>query len=333
MSVFSTEQFQEAQPSSLSLFSLPPTQTAIEKISFQEVRPISQLTGYNTPIEFLISGQNGMEAELFANGTSVDMEGAILGDLFNLDRLVLNSVQMSVKLYRSKPEFCLMTDEQSPDYQIFIEDIILKVCKVQVNPAVIYGQAEVLKHENAKYPFTRTEIKQVSIPAGQINFTFDNIFQGLRPNKVVVAFVKSEAVAGAWTLNPFNFHHFDLSQIGLFVDSVPVSGNIMKLNYDNTIGQTTIPAFTQMFEITDKWMCDSGNQLDRHDLAGGYALYCFEIEPNFGNDMNYLSLLKQGNVRLEAQFNKPLPTATTCIIYAEYPGYFEINGARDIVIE
>lgn len=55
-----TEQFRDAQPSSLDLFSLPPTQTAIEKMYYQEVRPISQLSG-NSPIEFTISGQNGME--------------------------------------------------------------------------------------------------------------------------------------------------------------------------------------------------------------------------------------------------------------------------------
>ncbi|KAJ8307849.1 hypothetical protein KUTeg_014632 [Tegillarca granosa] len=344
MAALTTEQFQEAQPSSLNLFTLPPTQTAIEKVYFQEVRPISQLTGNNTPIEFIISGQNGMEyidmkrskiyvkakiqhsdgskylstefvgpsnlllhsmfsqcdvtlqgksitsttshypykamiqtllkygnqakmsqltsqlwlkdtsghmddndvengsntalyerAQFFNGGKSVDMEGPILHDLFSLDRYLLNQVAVSVKFYRSKPEFYLMTSETSPDYEIFIEDICLKVCKVQVNPAVIYGQAEVLKQTNAKYPYTRTEIKQISIPTGQISCAFDNLFQGLKPNRVVIAFVKSEAAAGSYTLNGYNFHHFDLSQIGLFVDSIPVSGNVMKLSYDNIL--------------------------------------------------------------------------------------------------
>lgn len=55
-----TEQFRDALPSSLDIFSLPPTQTAIERMYYQEVRPISQISG-NSPIEFIISGQNGME--------------------------------------------------------------------------------------------------------------------------------------------------------------------------------------------------------------------------------------------------------------------------------
>jgi hypothetical protein len=90
----------------------------------------------------------------------------------------------------------------------------------------------------------------------------------------------------------------------------------MKLNFNAKSGRTIIPAYYNMFEITSKWMRDADNQIDRNDFAGGYALYCFEIEPNFGNEGNYITLVKQGNVRLEAQFAKPLKKATTCILYA-----------------
>ncbi|KAJ8309732.1 hypothetical protein KUTeg_011597 [Tegillarca granosa] len=242
MSVLSTENFSETGPRSLDLFSVPPTQTAIEKIIFEEVRPISQITG-NAPIEFIISGQN--ESKL------VDMEGQIFHDLFNLDRYILNQVAIGVKLYRSKPEFCLITNENQPAYEVVIEDIILKVAKVIVSPSVIYGHAEVLKHTNAKYPYTKTEVKMMTIPS----------------------------------------------------------------------------------EATGKWLHDSDNGLTRKSISGGYALYCYTIEPNFGDDGNYLTLLKQGNVRLEATFGTALAASTTCIVYAEYPGYFEISASRDIILE
>ena len=60
MSVLSNENFKEAMPSQLSLFDLPPTQTAVENIYFQDVRPISQISE-NSPIEFQLSAQNGMD--------------------------------------------------------------------------------------------------------------------------------------------------------------------------------------------------------------------------------------------------------------------------------
>ncbi|MES9885140.1 MAG: hypothetical protein ABW185_30230, partial [Sedimenticola sp.] len=52
--------FKEAQPSQLSLFDIQPTQTAVQNIYYSEIRPITQITR-NGPIEFVISGQSGME--------------------------------------------------------------------------------------------------------------------------------------------------------------------------------------------------------------------------------------------------------------------------------
>ena len=173
-----------------------------------------------------------------------------------------------------------MTKEVSPEYEIVIEDIILKACKIQVNPGVIFGHASVMQNTNAKYHYTKTEVKLLTIPSGNSSFTYDNLFQGLRPNRCVIGFVDSTATTGDFTLNPYNFQHFNLTQIGLFVDSVPVGGNVLKLNFNATNGRTIIPAYNSMFEIADKWMRDADNQIDRTDYAGGYALYCFEIEPH-----------------------------------------------------
>ena len=59
-----------------------------------------------------------------------------------------------------------MTNAASPDFKVLIEDIVLKACKAQINPAVIYGHEEILKSVNAKYPFTKTEVKHIVIAAG-----------------------------------------------------------------------------------------------------------------------------------------------------------------------
>ena len=441
MTTLSTEHFQEAQPSGLMLFTLPPTQTAIERKYYQEIRPISQVTP-NAPIEFLVTGQNGMEyvdlknsklyvkvkiahrdgsrlldtefvapinlimqtmfqaiditlqgkpvtsttshypyksiietllsygydakrsqltAQLFykdrgnnlddnnvsagqnsglyerslffTSNKSVDLEGPLLSDVFNIERYILNQVAIGVRLFRSKDEFCLMTNELGPDFHLVIEDIILKVCKLQVNPAVIYGHAEIMKTMPALYPYTRTEVKMMAIPSGQVNFTWDNMFQGIRPQKLVIGFVNSQAVASSFSLNPFNFQHLSLNRICVYVDNMPVGGNAMRLNFDESVGINSVSAFTNMFETTSKWTADAGNQIQRADFSKGYALYCFEIEPQFDSDVNYLTLLKQGNTRIETQFNNALPSTTTCIVYATFPAMFSITNTRDVIIE
>lgn len=70
-----------------------------------------------------------------------------------------------------------MTNEDSPDFQVVIEDIVLRVCKLQINPGLIYGHAEILQKTPALYPYTRTEIKIMAIPSGQVAFTWDTAQQ------------------------------------------------------------------------------------------------------------------------------------------------------------
>jgi hypothetical protein len=56
---------------------------------------------------------------------------------------------------------------------------------------VIYGHEEILKSVNAKYPFTKPEVKHIVIAAGTVNFDQDQLFQNIRPNRVVFGFINA----------------------------------------------------------------------------------------------------------------------------------------------
>jgi len=44
------------------------------------------------------------------------------------------------------------------------------------------------------------------------------------------------------------------------------------------------------------------------------------------------SLMRQGNVRIEARFKKPLPDHVACILYAHFPGHAEIDNSRIVTV-
>ena len=72
---------------------------------------------------------------------------------------------------------------------------------------------------------------------------------------------------------------------------------------------------TNLLESTRKWLNDEGMDLFRDDIAGGFALYAFDTQPDLdGNE--YLSLKKQGNVRIDVHFNTALPHTVNCIVLA-----------------
>ncbi|GFX85347.1 uncharacterized protein F54H12.2 [Trichonephila clavipes] len=116
---------------------------------------------------------------LFKNSATVDMMGRLHVDLFNQDRLLLNLVDLKIKLIRSKTEFCLMGDG---DYKVVFDHISLFVRKVRVNPGVLIGHAKALEKATAKYPIDRVVCKVFSIPQSSYSFIQDNVFRGRCPN-------------------------------------------------------------------------------------------------------------------------------------------------------
>lgn len=83
------------------------------------------------------SGQNNglfSRASYFEESKTVDLEGPLYADVFNMNHYILNQVAIGVRLYRSKGEFCLITNESTPDFQVIIEDIVLRVCKSKSIP-------------------------------------------------------------------------------------------------------------------------------------------------------------------------------------------------------
>ena len=58
------------------------------------------------------------------------------------------------------------------------------------------------------FPIKRVDCKVFSIPAGPSFF----------PKKIVVGCVPNTAYNGVYNENPFNFEHFDLSDIAVHID-------------------------------------------------------------------------------------------------------------------
>ena len=255
---------------------------------------------------------NGLydRANTIAESKRIDLQGPIFHDLFSMSRYLLNQVDVKIKLYRSPNNFCLVNGDAN-DYRINIEDIYILVKKVRVSSAVIYGHSKILERQNALYPYNKVE---VSIPTGSTNYTWENMFQGRRPNKIVLGLVKSKAVSGDYKMNPFNFENCTIQQIAVYNDGLPVERSALKLDFDAAGGTSIMRGYTNLLVSSGKWREDGGNLLDRDHYISGSTLFAFQLEPNFPQHGEYLSLVKMGNVRLEVSFKTALSGNFTVLI-------------------
>jgi len=84
------------------------------------------------------------------NRNTMDMMDPIHSDIFFQDRLILNGVNLRLKLNRAKYSFCLVSPGPGAAFKVAITEAILYVHKVKMASSVTLGHAAALKETTAK---------------------------------------------------------------------------------------------------------------------------------------------------------------------------------------
>lgn len=272
--------------------------------------------------------------ELTRNSRVVDMIGALHCDIFQQNRLLLNMVDLKIKMTQSKPSFCLMassttaTDGKTSvlDFKVVLEHASLFIRKTKVTPGVLLGHAKALEKTSAKYPIDRVICKTYSVPSGSLCFMQDNVFLGPIPKRIVIGLLDNDVINGKYGLNPFLFHHHHVNFLSVYIDGNPVPSKPLELNFDSN---NYIRAYHSLFSGFNR---DSGNFISREEFANGHTLYAFDLSPDLC-DGPHLNLQQQGNVRVEIKFNSSLTKTVSVLIYAEFENIIEITKSRHILCD
>ena len=177
----------------------------------------------------------------------------------------------------------------------------------------------------------RTDIRTFNIAEGNFGMNIEDIWQGEVPTRLVVGFVKSQAYNGDYHLNPFHFEHFDVSDIGFFVNGEATPPHpAYKLDIENGI---YLQGLNSLYKITGKTMENSDIGITREMYQQGYTLIGFDVDPTTSPDFRYVGKPREGHTKLEIRFKRGLPTPVTVILYATFPENMTIDQARNVCLE
>ena len=197
-------------------------------------------------------------------------------------------------------------------------------------PSVFLAHAKTLERGTAKYPIRRVMCKSFAIPQHYLDVNHEKLFSGQLPTRVVIGLVSNRAFNGHTESNPFNFQHFNLSEIALYLDGQQQHAiRPIQPNYEH--GQY-IRTYDSLFVGTGKLSRDEGLFITREDYANGYALYAFDLSADLGED-DHFSLVRQGNVRMAMKFAAALNTTVSVIAYAEFENVIEVDWDRNVVFD
>ena len=266
----------------------------------------------------------------FKQNNIVEFVGPLLADVCNQDRLILPGVDIDIKLWPTRDEFRLITFPEGLRCKLFIEEIYLNVCKVAVSPEVMMGHNAGLEISDAVYPFTRTDIRTFNISEGNFGTSLEDIWQGEVPTRLVVGMVNSEAVNGSYNLNPYHFQHFNVSNVGFFVNGEPTPHPAFHLDVENG---TYLQGLNSLYKISGKTMENSDIGITRDSYQEGYTLIGFDVDPTTSPDFRYVGKSKEGHTKLEIKFKSGLPNPITLILYATFPEVMSIDQARNVRLQ
>lgn len=277
-----------------------------------------------------VDGSNiggGIRNKIVTKGAKFSLYGRLHVDMFFQDRLLINNVNVRLKLNRSKDAFCIISDLTTS--KLKITQAMLTVRKVKVNPKIMLAHATILEKSTIKYPIKRVELKSFTITQGLSAKILDNVSLGPLPKKVVFGFVASNAFNGDFTLNPFNFQHFKLTKVSVSIDGEDAPYSPVIMDFDKNL---YAKAYYTLFNGLDRAGLDSGNEITPNDFAGGYAIFAFDLTPDMCTG-DHFNLVRSGNLRISVTFGSSLQTNVNCVVYMEHENIIEINKNRNIICD
>jgi len=148
-----------------------------------------------------------------AQSREFDIMGGLHADIFFQDRYMLNEVGVKIKLIRSKNAVCVIGNGK-----VVITNASLFVRKVKIMLLVFLAHAKTMEQGTAKYPMRRVVCKSFTIPRHYLDVSHEKLFSGQLPTRLVIGLVTNKAFNGHAESNPFNFQHFNLNEIALYLD-------------------------------------------------------------------------------------------------------------------
>ena len=223
--------------------------------------------------------------KLMQNGQTFELEGMLNEDALHLDKYIINGVNVDLKLYPSRSSFALMSDNLQKEYRMVTEEAIFKCCTMDVGSGIISAHSKTLQEGRmAQYFFNQSQINNFTIVQRQRNFS-ETAFHGKIPHKNVIASVSSQRYNGSYSLNPFEFNHYNVNTMSVVINDVYMPHRPLEMNFQKD--QFTLALCNVLREHPNVI-------IDANSFDNGYSLFVFNV--NSSHDEDDLALQNSGNV-------------------------------------
>ena len=280
--------------------------------------------------DFRIDGNganNGFQRRVvqFARSRIVTLIGRPHLDLFHQNLNIPPGCNIRLRLFPSNSDFVLKRLAANHDhYRMQIMSARLWIRTKDVSPSFLLAHETMLQRQNIRIPFTKVEMKTVTIQGGLTSIELDNLYTGVLPERVCFLMLDDNRLNGDANHNPFLFNHFDLTHVSMLVNGEQLPRVAYQPNFQ------TGDYLREYFGLLEGLGLDTGNKtidITPEIWATTFPFFIFRLTPG-----GLPSVPKSGSVRLDMKFRNPTPRNVIIILYTEVPTVLEIDKDRNATI-
>ena len=259
--------------------------------------------------------------EPFLDSNIVQYYGRVAVDFFTTDRHLLNGVTLRIAFRRSPDDFVVYSDDAGKHYKVAIVEANLYVRKMTVNDNVVASIERTLMKSPAIYPYFETISKTFLVSTGQWGWKHENIFDKEPIRRIAICMSTNESFVGNHRQNPFHYQKFDLSEIsicrnGLPIADSPISTSNIKRLYFNT--------------LSDLAYVDDGHGISREDYPNHFVMV-FDLTSTQQASHDFIHPeLTNSSISVEMKFATALTDNIEIFIVGEKASTIYIDSNRKV---
>lgn len=280
---------------------------------------------------------NGLKdrATRFATSTVVELVGRPHLDIFHQNRLIPPGTVLRIKLIPSSNQFVCICPAPAgngaqEEFKAAIQNVSFMIRTKRLCESVDLAIRKTLLLKNIKLPYTKVQVKHLTIPANVTSQDFDGIYDGMLPDLVIVGLVADEDFAGHYNRNPFNFQTFNVNRMEMLRNGMRTP------RYSYTPNFNTNQYTKDYFQFLSQLKLDKGDKsvaLTPNEWANGFTLYSFQITdgPIGSGAHSPRSPISTGKIRLSIGFSAANNASIKVILFSQSVGHLDFNQYHNVV--
>lgn len=267
----------------------------------------------------------------------IDLMGKI--NLLNTDKLLLPSIDLTLKLGFQQPDFYIneetITEEtvtKTSSSKLIVKDLRLYIRHVKVRESyLLHIEQTLARNYNTIYECKYGLINTCTIPSGQSSFSIQNLWNGIKPSLLLLCFLKNSTYVGNRKEDPTIFIRHGLKEFSFLINHENFPRNPIQLTINEKESKYA-RAFNEVYSALGLVHENTTTLLNRENFLTNYFYMIQDISPGHNALDAVNQVLELTNVGFHAQFSEPLTAPLTALLYVLLPRKIEINASRQVSV-